>query len=88
MRAAKRLAAVCGSVATGVLLLSVVHRTTAIAALTDSPWLLAALLGAATRQRLRYGWPSSPNRASGSTGLTTCRSKPASRPRLRASSDP
>jgi hypothetical protein len=44
MRAAKRLAAVCGSVATGVLLLSVVHCTTAIAALTDSHWLLAALL--------------------------------------------
>lgn len=44
MRAAKRLAAVCGSVATGVLALSVVHCTQAIASLTGSPWLLSALL--------------------------------------------
>jgi hypothetical protein len=44
MRAAKRLAAVCGSVATGVLALSVVHCTQAIAGLTGSHWLLAALL--------------------------------------------
>ena len=44
MRAAKRLAAVCGSVATGVLALSVVHCTQAIADLTGSHWLLAALL--------------------------------------------
>ena len=44
MRAAKRLAAVCGSVATGVLALSVVHCTQAIASLTGSHWVLAALL--------------------------------------------
>ena len=44
MRAAKRLAAVCGSVATGVLALSVVHCTQAIADMTGSHWLLAALL--------------------------------------------
>ena len=44
MRAAKRLAAVCGSVATGVLALSVVHCTQAIASLTGSHWLLSALL--------------------------------------------
>ncbi len=44
MRAAKRLAAVCGSVATGVLALSVVHCTQAISSLTGSHWLLSALL--------------------------------------------
>jgi hypothetical protein len=44
MLAARRLAAVCGSVATGVLALSVVHCTQAIAGLTGSHWLLAALL--------------------------------------------
>ncbi len=42
MRAAKRLAAVCGSVATGVLALSVVHCTQAISSLTGSHWLLRA----------------------------------------------
>jgi len=44
MRAAKRLAAICGSVATAMLALSVVHCTQAIASLTGSHWLLAALL--------------------------------------------
>jgi hypothetical protein len=44
MRSAKRLAAVCGSVATGVLALSVVHCTQAISSLTGSHWLLSALL--------------------------------------------
>jgi len=44
MRAAKRLAAVCGSVATAVLALSVVHCTQAIAGLPGSHWLLSALL--------------------------------------------
>jgi hypothetical protein len=44
MRAARRLAAVCGSVATGVLALSVVHCTQAIADLTGSHWCLACLL--------------------------------------------
>jgi hypothetical protein len=44
MRQAKQLATVCGSVATGVLALSVVHCTQAIAGLTGSHWLLAALL--------------------------------------------
>jgi len=41
---AKRLAYVCGGVATGVLALSVVHCTQAIAELTGSHWLLASLL--------------------------------------------
>jgi hypothetical protein len=44
MRAARRIAAVLGAVATGLLALSVVHCTTAIAALTGSHWLLAGLL--------------------------------------------
>jgi hypothetical protein len=44
IRAAKRLAAVCGLVATGVLALSVVHCTQAISSLTGSHWLLPALL--------------------------------------------
>jgi hypothetical protein len=44
MRAAKRLAAVCGCVATGVLALSVVHCTQTIVGLTGSHWLLSALL--------------------------------------------
>ncbi len=44
MRSARRLAVVCGSVATGVLALSVVHCTQAIAGLTGSHWVLAMLL--------------------------------------------
>ncbi len=44
MRAAKRLAAICGTIATSVLALSVVHCTQAISGLTGSHWILAALL--------------------------------------------
>jgi hypothetical protein len=44
MRQARQLATACGSVATAVLALSVVHCTQAIAGLTGSHWLLAALL--------------------------------------------
>jgi hypothetical protein len=44
MRAAKRLAVVCGGIASAVLALSVVHCTEAIGTLTGSHWLLAALL--------------------------------------------
>jgi hypothetical protein len=44
MRAARRLSVVCGGIASAVLALSVVHCTEAIAGLTGSHWLLAALL--------------------------------------------